>query len=209
MPTVAEQIKNLPRHEHLDDLRGISEDPHPRKTRRVRWIGQYNPMADPIVQDRMIRSTGKADNDPTRKYSRVIEAAVRLAAAKAVTPTARRRILEHNHRYSQNPDSHLTRTYIFEQENGFTCDMDLSDADVLFSSEVAKEFVDLDDRDGKPAWSYTPVRETIISVEEVRRDDPTLRKGQIVAITQNAGYDRKAADAATNDPNGRLAPFQR
>jgi hypothetical protein len=166
-------------------------------------------MADPIVQQRMIRSTGKKDDDRSRPYTRLIEAAVRLAAAKAVTPTARRRILEHNHRYSQSPDAHLTRTYIFEEANGFTCDMGFHDADVLFSSEVAKEFVDMDDPNAKPAWNYTAVDELIISVQEVRADDPTLELGQRVAVTQNAGYDRRAADAATSFVDSQLAPFRR
>ena len=88
-------------------------------------------------------------------------------------------------------------------------DVDYRDADVLFSSDVAREFIDLDDPNAKPQWVYTPVPEKILSVEKVSADD--VEVGQIVAITGSTDgvKERIAARQAQDSDAKTLAPFMR
>jgi hypothetical protein len=142
--------------------------------------------------------------------------AIRQAAAWAVTRTQRKRVLEHNHRWAQEVAPHITRTYIFELANGFTCDMDYRDVEVLFSSDCAGEFRDLDslfdagepfvhDERTMPATEM----ELLISKEDVRANDPTIRKGDVVAITGSRPAPRPEPPTADDAERHRLSAFNR
>ena len=75
------RVANLPRHIRLDDLLGASDDPMPRKTRRVEWIGEDNIMEDPRIQANILLG----------RYSEVQKRAIMMAAAKANTRGHRHR----------------------------------------------------------------------------------------------------------------------
>lgn len=129
----------LPRHDRLGDLLGASTDPAPRKTMRIEWVGQPNPLDNPIVQWGMIQGW----------YSDDVKKAIRKAAAIAVTRVRRNRLLEHDHQHSLAAMKGLRRTYMWSDANQYICDVDYDDVDIIFSSSVANEFRNLD-RDDFP-----------------------------------------------------------
>jgi hypothetical protein len=142
MPSIDELKAALPKHDRLDDLLGASSDPHPRKTRRVEWVGQVSPLDNPIIVLRLLNGY----------YTPLQEQAIRKAAAHARTrgDSHRIRLLEHDHPGAQAVFKGLKQTYIFSAKNGYVQDVSYEDCDVIFSSEVADEFRDLDNPNEAP-----------------------------------------------------------
>jgi hypothetical protein len=68
--------KKLPVHKRLDEVVASGIDPHPRKTRRIKWIGDYNPMHDAKVVYNLLY----------KQFNAFQEAAVRKSAAYAKEP---------------------------------------------------------------------------------------------------------------------------
>lgn len=136
------------RHERLDDLLAASDDPHPRKTRRIEWIGDKSPLDDPVVAFNLLMG----------KYTPTQEKAIRRAAAKVHSRVWGDRLLEHEHQHAQAVVKGMRRSYIFTKKHKFICEMDYKDVDILFSSPIAREFVDLTDRDDdEPIVLSTPL----------------------------------------------------
>ena len=140
---------NVPRkHERLDDLLAASHDPHPRKTRRVEWVGEKSPLDDPVIAFNLLMG----------KYTPTQEKAIRRAAQRTRSRSWGERLLEHEHQHAQAVVKGMRRSYIFNRANKFICEMDFKDVDILFSSPIAREFVDLTDRDDdEPIVISTPL----------------------------------------------------
>jgi hypothetical protein len=123
-----------PRHEGLLRLLSESEDPRPRGTRRVEWVGEASPLDNPVVAYNLMMGL----------YTPTQAKAVRLAAARARTRVRAARLLEHDHQHAMAVFRGLSRTYIWERENGYVQDVDWADVDRILGSSVGHEFVDLD-----------------------------------------------------------------
>lgn len=145
MPSVKENIAALPRHRGLDELLAASEDPHPRGTRRIEWVGERSPLDDDRVLAKLLLSESRMPGAPTY-YTPTQCRAIRLAAARARTRGDgwRNRIMEHSHQHAMAVVHGLRRTYYWTKSNGYVCDVDYHDADVILSSDSGHEFVDLD-----------------------------------------------------------------
>jgi hypothetical protein len=155
--------KKLPVHKHLEDVVASGFDPHPRKTRRIKWIGDYNPMRDAKVLYYLLY----------HQYNPFQAAAVRKQAAYAKEPDGvRRRLMEAKHeRRGVATVEHLGRTYYFEPPH-YTCDVDYRDVDILLR-EGNGEFIDLDDPNTEHTERiYTPDEDVwkLVSVEVMDRD---------------------------------------
>lgn len=163
----------LPRHERLDDLLALSEDPSPHKTRRVEWIGQKSPLEDPRVQLNLLMGN----------YTPLQETAIRLAAARAVTRVGnvRSRLIEHDHRYGMATFKGLSRSYHFTPLNSFICELTYRDADILLSSECGKEFRDLDDPNSRDQVKVLDSEVfKLIAVDVMDRDTTPLPRRMLV-----------------------------
>lgn len=168
--TVADVANPLPRHERLDDLLAASDDPSPRKTRRIEWIGEKSPYDDPTVVWGLL----------TGYYTEEQKRLIRLAAARARTRVHRNRLFEHDHQHAQAVLKGLQRTYLWCKENNFVCDVDYHDVDIIFGSDCAHEFVDLDAREhDEPKVMSLPVEIVIVSNIPVAAKD--VRAGSRVA----------------------------
>lgn len=161
----------LPKHPHLDDLDAISDDPHPRKTRRVEWVGEQSPYDNPVIAWNLLQG----------RYTEQQKQAIRLAAARARTRVCRERLLEHEHRYAQAVFKGLRRTYHWTKANNFVQDVDYADVDKILGSDVGHEFVDLDAREhDQPKVLTPPVEVVILSREEYAQYNDANDTGAIV-----------------------------
>jgi hypothetical protein len=133
-------LAEMPR---LRDLDAISDDPHPRQTRRIEWIGEQSPLDDPVIVWKLM----------TGQFTATQAKAIRLAAAKANTRVRRERVFEHEHQYAMAALKGLHRTYHWTKDNDFICDVDYADVDrILGDPWCGHEFRDLDD----PAQANLP-----------------------------------------------------
>jgi hypothetical protein len=123
----------LPTHARLPELLSASDDPAPKTTVVLEWVGEVDPMADPAIQFRIA----------TGEFSPLEIEALRMAAVLAVTRAGnRRRILEAaKDPRSLAPVPELSRTYCWERRNGYRVEATIRDADVILSSECGHEFV--------------------------------------------------------------------
>jgi hypothetical protein len=176
MPTIEELKKTLPKHERLDDLRSHADDPHPRKTRRVEWVGQMSPLDNPLVAFRMVN----------KLYTPLQEQAIRKAAAYARTRGEGHRIrtMDHPHPAAISEVRGLLRSYIFEPANDYTVDMDYHDYDIIFAGPDADEFRDLDDPNRPPyPWDMIPSEEEVAQMIDLKKVSTAGREGGIIART--------------------------
>lgn len=171
--------KKLPVHRRLDEVVASGIDPHPRKTRKIKWIGDYNPMHDAKVMYNLL----------WKQFNAFQEASVRKAAAYAKEPNGiRTRLVEAQHdRRAVATVEHLGRTYHFTPPH-YTCDVDYRDVDILLR-EGNGEFVDLDDSTtvDKRERVYTP-DETVwklISLDVMDRDTTQVPNRFVAALTEN------------------------
>lgn len=145
-------------HERLDDLLAVSDDPAPRKTRRIEWIGEQSPLDNPVIAWNLIQ----------KRYTPTQERAIRIAAARARTRTYRERLLEHDHQYSQAVMRGLSRTYHWHKGNEFVCDVDYADVDRILGSDAGHEFRDLDAMEGdEPLILQPPVEVRIYTQDAI------------------------------------------
>ena len=171
MPSAEELRASLPVHERLDDLLGASMGNSPKPYRVIEWVGQASPLDDPLVQWNFIH----------KRYTPEQEKAIRRAAARARTrgdgPTFRTRLLEHDHQHAQAVFKGLSRSYIFSHANGYIQLMEYRDVDVLFSSNIAHEFRDLDDpsTDKRPLIRPPSRLERIVFEDRVRNGEAPPR----------------------------------
>ena len=137
MPSLRELQDSLPRHTGLDALLSDAGDKHMRKTRRVEWIGDYNPMADERVLAKLLMGA----------FTPLQQQSIRKSTAFGKYPDGTtRRLMENGNRHAMATVSHLGRTYHFTASNGYVCDVDYRDVDVLLGDpHSGHEFVDLDD----------------------------------------------------------------
>lgn len=155
MPTVRENIAALPRHEGREALLAHADDPHPRKTRRIEWVGDYNPLNDELVRWKLLLSESPTPGVP-RWFTPTQCRAIRVAAAKArEARTGWRRQLECDHPASLAPVKGLSRTYEWSRDNAYICHVDYRDADIILSV-AAYEFIDLDALDSDQPRLVTP-----------------------------------------------------
>jgi hypothetical protein len=163
----------------MDELVALSDDPHPRGTRRIEWIGEQSPLDNDRIAANLLLG----------KYTPLQEMAIRLAAAKAITRVgdARSRILEHNHRYSMGVVKGLNRTYLFNKLNSYICDVDYHDVDIMFSAPYAHEFVDLDALEPDQPKVIKPSEEVfkLIAIEVMESAYSSTPSGTVVAQTRN------------------------
>lgn len=135
---------------HLAGAIARGDDPADRrKTRRLEWVGVASPFDHPVVQFRYL----------TGAYTPTQQKALRLMAARANTRAGgnRNRLLEHDHPAALAPVKGLSTTYHWTAANGYVQDVAYRDADVILSTAVAHEFVDLDAlADGQPTPGPTP-----------------------------------------------------
>jgi hypothetical protein len=153
----------LPIHHRLEEIVASGDDPHPRKTRRIKWIGDYNPMDDAKVHYNLLH----------KLYNPFQETAVRRMAAYAKVPSPIQSaimIAQHERRGMATVE-HLGCTYHFTHLNNFTCYVDYRDVDILLRAGNG-QFVDLDDPNMKKEHLYTPDEDVwkLISVEVMDRD---------------------------------------
>lgn len=165
MPSLPELQAALPRHERLPDLLAASDDPHPRKTCRIKWVGDYNPMDDDRVLAKLLMG----------RYTPLQKAGIERAAAFAKTPVGgvRSRLMEHDHQHSMAVVSHLGRSYCFSPLNNYICHVDYRDVDVLLGDpDAGHEFRNLDDPNTPEVTILVPGVEvfTLISLEVMDRD---------------------------------------
>lgn len=126
----------LPTHERLPDLLAASDDPHPRKTRRIEFVGERSPFDDERVQANMLLG----------RYTPTMMEAIRVASKKAVVRIDKfmERVFEcYDHR-SLAPVAHLKRTYRWHAGNNYIENVDFADVDVILGSPSGHQFVDLD-----------------------------------------------------------------
>lgn len=180
-------MKPLPRHERLPDLLAASEDKHVRKTRRIEFIGDYNPMADDRVMAKLLLSES-GRNDLPKPFTPTQCLAIRRGAAKAVLRVSGHsvRLMEHDHQLSQAVTPHLSRTYEWNTTNHFIADVDYRDVDVLLGSNVGHQFRDITDIDPDEPTVLTPSPEVfkLIAIKAVpsmslRGEGP--QRGDVVA----------------------------
>lgn len=177
MPTLQENLSTLPRHPSRETLLDAAIDPHPRKTRRIEWIGEKSPFDDDVLVAMMLMNY----YTPTQKK------AIRLAAAKALTRVDQYRIrmLEAgSHSRSLAPTAHLHRTYEWSFRNGFVQDVDYRDVDTILGGPDGHEFVDITDRepDEPPAFvKPSPEAYRLIAQDVYGTNDVRLTIGQVVA----------------------------
>lgn len=131
--------ERLPKHHDLPALLAHAADPHPRKTRRIEWIGEADPLDNPVVEYRLL----------TGQYTEQQKKAIRWAAATARTRGAkgglRNRLMEAEHRHAEATVTGLRRTYYWTRENNYVCAVDFEDVDrILGDPHVGHEFRDLD-----------------------------------------------------------------
>jgi hypothetical protein len=126
----------LPRHDGLGALLSASVDPAPRKTRRIEWVGEFNPLDLPFVAFATLRGQTFFTDEQKRL--------IRRMAARARTRGYRNRLMEHDHQHAMCAVKGLQRTYQWTRENGYVCDVDYADVDRILGSDVGHEFVDLD-----------------------------------------------------------------
>lgn len=164
MPSAQELRDSLPRHNRLYDLKAASEDLHVRKTRRIEWIGEQSPLDDERIMAKLLMG----------KYTPLQVESIRRAAAWAKTRAGgvRTRLFEHNHQHAMAVVKGLSRTYHFTKLNGYVCDVDYKDVDILLGDPYAGHgFVDLDDPNRLPAIVQpTPKVFEFISQEILDRD---------------------------------------
>lgn len=122
----------LPNHARLRELLAASDDPTPRKTVRIEWVGERSPFDNPSVIYGLLNKT----------YTNLQVKALRMAAAQANTRGGkRRRLLESgNDRRSMAPVPGLQKTYIWEAKTGYMADVDIGDADIILGLPCAREF---------------------------------------------------------------------
>lgn len=142
----------LPKHPHLQDLLAVSDDPAPRKTRRIEWIGEQSPFDNPVIAWNMIQGN----------YTKLQMEAIRKAAARARVRVRRSRTAEHNHQYSVAACKGLHRTYHWTKENNYTCDVDYADVDIILGSDFGHEFVDLDAKEHDEPTILKPPMEIVV-----------------------------------------------
>lgn len=171
MPSAQELRASLPQHRRLPDLLAVSDDPHPRKTRRVEWVGEENPLDNELILAKLLMGA----------FTPLQAKGIRRAAAFAKTRVggARTRLMEHNHRHSMAVVNGLSRTYHFSALNNFICDVDYRDVDLLLGDPYAgQEFVDLDDLNRPPkVIAPSPQVFKLISQEVLDRDTDVVPRG--------------------------------
>ncbi len=123
----------LPTHLRLPELMAAGDHLTTRKTVVLEWVGEVDPMVDPVIQFRIA----------TGEFSPLEIEALRSAAVRAVTRAGnRRRILEAaNDPRSLAPVPGLLRTYCWERRNQYRVEATIRDADVILSSDCGHEFV--------------------------------------------------------------------
>lgn len=164
----------LPRPEKLRDLLAASDDPHPRKTRRIEWVGEQSPLDNPVI----------AFNLLTGRYSPQRAKAIRWAAAKANTRVMRIRVFEHDHHLSMAPQAHLGRSYVWSEANGYVQEVDYRDVDGILAGPNGHEFRDVTDRDPDEPDALVLPPEVMRLVEQERVEVGTA---QARARTQPGG----------------------
>ena len=175
-----------PRHDRLDDLLAASEDPRPRRTRRIEWIGEQSVFdAYPDLPHKLAMDAGKAANDPTRFFTPQQETAIRRAAQKAVVRVHRVRLMEHDHQHALATNK-LNRTYEFRRENNYICDVDYADVDRILGSPSGHEFRDLDATEPDQPKILTPPASIVRVISTERAAATALRgdgpqRGQLIA----------------------------
>jgi hypothetical protein len=183
MPSLEENLKALPRHERIPDLLGAKDVHAPKGRRRVEWVGQASPLDNPMIVARMLAGL----------YTPLQEQAIRRAAAHARTrgqitkngfyEPHRIRLLEHDHTGAQVVFQGLHETYIFSPKNMYIQDVTFHDYDVIFASNVADEFRDLEDPNRKPdPRAMLPTEEEVF--KEIRRDRYEVRVSEIGVIAK-------------------------
>lgn len=122
----------LPIHARLRELLAASDDPTPRTTVRIEWVGERSPFDNPNVIYGLLNKT----------YTSLQIKALRLAAAQANTRNGkRRRLLESgNDRRSMAPVPGLKKTYIWEAKTGYVAEVDIADADIILGLPCSREF---------------------------------------------------------------------
>jgi hypothetical protein len=146
-----------PTHERLPDLLAASDDPHPRKTRRIEFVGERSPFDDERVQANMLLG----------RFTPTIEQAIRLAAKKAVVRIHKftERVLERDHRYALAPEKHLGRTYRWHAGNNYIEDVDFGDVDAILGGPSAHQFRDVTDGQPPEIKTFSPEVFKLIAVQ--------------------------------------------
>jgi hypothetical protein len=179
----------LPRHERLPDLLAASEDPHPRKTRRIKFVGDFVPADNDLIMAKVMLSEAlMVQGKPGAPYTETMVKAVRWANATALKPISGCliRVFEHDDQLSMAPQAHLSRTYQWRGENDFTCDVDYRDVDVILGGADGHQFRDITDQDPDEPTVILPSPEVfkLIAIEAVptmalRGEGP--QRGDVVA----------------------------
>lgn len=148
-----------PTHERLPDLLAASDDPHPRKTRRIEFVGERSPFDDERVQANMLLG----------RYTPTIEQAIRLAAKKAVVRIHgfTERVFERNDHRSLAPVAHLNRSYRWHAGNNYIENVDFDDVDAILGGPCGHEFIDLDapGAEAKRVKTFAPEVFKLVAVE--------------------------------------------
>lgn len=149
----------LPTHERLPDLLAASDDPHPRKTRRIEFVGDRSPFDDERVQANLLLG----------RYTPTMVDAIRLAAKRAVVRIYRftDRVLETNSRHALAPVAHLGRTYRWHAGNNYIEDVDYGDVDAILGSPDGHQFRDVTNGVPPEVKTFSPEVFKLIAVEAV------------------------------------------
>jgi hypothetical protein len=156
----------LPTHERLPDLLAASDDPHPRKTRRIEFVGDRSPFDDERVQANLLLG----------RYTPTMEQAIRLASFRAVVRIHKfsERLMEHNHQYALSPHKHLGRTYCWHAGNDYIEDVDYGDVDAILGGPSGHQFRDVTDGVPPPeVKTFSPEVFKLIAVDFVVEEAPT------------------------------------
>jgi hypothetical protein len=149
----------LPTHERLPDLLAASNDPHPRKTRRIEFVGERSPFDDERVQANLLLG----------RYTPTIVEAIRLAAKNAVVRLHKfsERVLEHNSQHALAPVAHLGRTHRWHAGNDYIEDVDFADVDAILGSPSEHQFRDVTDGVPPEIKTFSPEVFKLIAVDAV------------------------------------------
>jgi hypothetical protein len=181
-------MKPLPRHERLPDLLAASEDKHVRKTRRIEFVGDYNPMADDRILAKLLLSES-GRNDLPKPFTPTQCLAIRRSAARAVLRHSHgERLMEHSHQHAMAENPHMGRTYHWHKGNNFICDVDYQDVDALLGGQSGHQFRDITDKDPDEPTVIAPSLEVFKLIAGSVMNVPTMaqrgqgpQRGDIVA----------------------------
>jgi hypothetical protein len=139
MPSADELRRSLPQHTRLREMLAACDDPHPRRTRRIEWVGEQNPLDN----DRYVATLLLGG------YTALQAEAIRRASAFSRTRVdhLRARVMEQDtDRRALSRVAHLSQTYAWRPSNNFICEMTYADVETLFADDTVRhEFRDLDD----------------------------------------------------------------